>query len=128
MHATMAINTDGLPLGLLDQKITAREVLPSDKIDIKKRSHNIALPIEEKESIRWLDAMRSSTSLFEDSDKMVVTIADREADIYDLYLLAEEIGTHYLVRASQNRKVNKSAIYSDITGEMLWDFRISKKL
>lgn len=122
MHATMAINTDGLPLGLLDQKIAAREVLPSDKVDIKKRSHNIALPIEEKESIRWLDAMRASVSLFENKDKMVVTIADREADIYDLYLLADEIGTHYLVRASQNRKVNKSAIHSDTTGEMLWDF------
>jgi hypothetical protein len=127
MHATMAVNTDGLPLGLLDQKITAREVLPREKIEIKKRSHNIALPIEEKESIRWLDSMRVSASLFRDQYKRVVTVADREADIYDLYLLAKEIGTHYLVRASHNRKVNKSAVHSDVSGEMLWDFMSKQK-
>lgn len=72
--------------------------------------------------------MRASASLFRDQDKKVVTIADREADIYDLYLLAEEIGTHYLVRASHNRKVNKSAIHSDISGEMLWDFMSKQKI
>jgi hypothetical protein len=128
MHTTMAINTNGLPLGLLDQKITARAVLPKEKIDIKRRSHNIALPIEEKESIRWLDAMRISASLFEDQDKIVVTVADREADIYDLFLLAEEIGTHYLIRASHNRKVNKSAVHSENSGEMSWDFMGKQKV
>ena len=128
MHATMAVNSDGLPLGLLDQKITAREVLPKEKIEIKKKSHNMALPIEEKESIRWLDSMRASASVFGDQDKRVVTVADREADIYDLFLLAEELGTHYLIRASHNRKVNKSAVHSDVSGEMLWDFMDKQKV
>ena len=128
MHSTMAINTDGLPLGLLDQKITARAVLPKEEIEIKKRSHNIALSIEEKESIRWLDSMRASASLFGDQNKRVVTVADREADIYDLFLLAEELGTHYLIRASHNRKVNKSAVHSEISGEMLWDFMGKQKI
>lgn len=122
MHTTLAINTDGLPLGLLDQKITAREVLSKDKIAIKKRSHNIALPIEEKESVRWLNSMRETVSIFHENNKKVVTIADREADIYDLFLLGEELGTHYLIRVSHNRKINKTAIHSDISGEMLWDF------
>ena len=30
---------------------------PKEKVDLKKRSHNIALPIEEKESVRWLDSI-----------------------------------------------------------------------
>jgi len=128
MHTTLAVNVDGLALGLLDQKITAREVLPTEKVEIKKRSHNLALPIEEKESIRWLDSMRVCASLFRDQDKKVVTVADREADIYDLFLLAEEIGSHYLIRASHNRKVNKSAVHSDISGEMLWDFMSRQKI
>lgn len=128
MHTTMAVNTDGLPLGLLDQKITAREVLPAEKVAIKKRSHNIALPIEEKESIRWLDSMRASAEVFEGKNKKVVTVADREADIYDLFLLAEELQTHYLVRASHNRKINKSAIHSDISGEFLWDYIGKQKI
>ncbi len=128
MHTTLAVTVEGLPLGILDQKITAREVLPKDIVEKKKKSHNIALPIEEKESIRWLDSMRVSASLFEDQDKKVVTIADREADIYDLFLLADEIDTHYLIRASHNRKINKSAIHSEISGEYLWDFMREKKI
>ncbi len=127
MHTTLAVSTNGLPLGLLDQKITAREVLPKEIVEIKKRTHNIALPIEEKESIRWLNSMRTSASLFRGQKKRVVTIADREADIFDLFLLAEEIGTNYLIRASHNRKINKSAVHSDTSGEMLWDFMARQK-
>jgi hypothetical protein len=122
MHTTMAVSTSGLPLGLLDQKITAREVLPKEKVALKKRTHNIALPIEEKESIRWLDSMRTAVSVFDGQNKKIVTVADREADIYNLFSLAEDLNTHYVIRASQNRKVNKSAVHSDITGEMLWEF------
>jgi len=127
MHTTMAINTEGLPLGLLDQKITAMEVLPKEKIAIKKRSHNMALPIEEKESIRWLDSMRTTASIFKKQNKKVVMIADREADIYDLFLLANELDTKYLIRASHNRKINKSAVHTKISGEMLWDFMEKQK-
>lgn len=129
MHTTMAVNADGTPLGLLNQKITSREVLSEEKIKLKKRSHNIALPIEEKESIRWLDSMRATTSLLSgknDSGK-VVTVADREADIYDLFSLAEELDTHYLIRASHNRKINKTAMHSEISGEFLWDYMSKKK-
>lgn len=121
MHSTLAINTSGMPLGLINQKITAREVLSDEKMAVKKRSHNIALPIEEKESIRWLNSIRETASKFKQENKKIVTIADREADIYDLYLLAQELDTHYLIRASHNRKINKSAIHSKISGEMLWD-------
>lgn len=128
MHTTLAVNTDGLPLGLLDQKITARQVLPKEKVAIKKRTHNIALPIQEKESIRWLDSMRASVSVFNGQNKKVVTVADREADIYDLFLLAEELKTYYLIRASHDRKINKSAIHSDISGERLWDYMDRQKI
>lgn len=32
-----------------------------------------------------------------------------------------------LIRASHNRKINKTAIHSDISGEMLWDFMEKQK-
>jgi len=128
MHTTLGITTEGLPLGILDQNIFSREELPLEKKKLKKRSHNIALPIEEKESIRWLDSMRQTATRFEQENKKVVTIADREADIYDLFLLADRLKTHLLVRASQNRKINKTAIHSDISGEMLWGFMKKQKL
>ncbi len=128
MHTTLGITTDGLPLGILDQNIFSREELPKEKKELKKKSHNTALPIEEKESIRWLDSMRRTAARFEQENKKVVTIADREADIYDLFLLADRLKTNLLVRASQNRKINKTAIHSDISGELLWDFIKKQKL
>ncbi len=52
MHTTLGITTEGLPLGLLDQAIFSREEPTKAKKELKKKSHNTALPIEEKESIR----------------------------------------------------------------------------
>ncbi len=72
--------------------------------------------------------MRQTAARFEQENKKVVTIADREADIYDLFLLSDRLKTNLLVRASQNRKINKTAIHSDISGERLWDFMKKQKL
>lgn len=125
MHSTLAINTDGLPLGLVDQKISSREVADNRPTGEIRSSFNRKLTTEEKESVRWLDAMRSSVNLFK--DKTVVTIADREADIYDLFLLGEELKTHYLVRASHDRRINKNTIHSEKSGTKLRDFMKSRK-
>jgi len=127
MHTTLAITTEGLPLGILDQDIYARKERSAEEIALKKKSHNNALPIEEKESIRWLNSMEKTVSLFEGQNKQLVTIADREADIYDLFHLADRLNSHFLVRASQNRKINKTSIHSKISGVMLWDFMKNKK-
>ncbi len=43
MHTTFAVTTDGLPIGLLDQKISSRPPLDEEVKELKKRSHNIAL-------------------------------------------------------------------------------------
>jgi hypothetical protein len=128
MHTTLGMTIEGLPLGILDQNIFSREELPKEKKELKRKSHNTALPIEEQESIRWLDSMKQTVARFEQENKKVVTIADREADIYDLFLLADRLKTHLLVRASQNRKINKTAIHSEISGELLWDFMKKQKI
>jgi hypothetical protein len=66
--------------------------------------------------------MNATCSVFNSQSKRIVTVADREADIYELFLHAKELNTHFLIRASQNRKINKSTIHSEVSGEMLWDF------
>lgn len=43
-----------------------------------------SLPIEEKESFKWLEAMEHSLKDIP-FDIMVVTVCDREADIYDFF-------------------------------------------
>ena len=122
MHTTLGLSTEGLPLGIIDQKIYSRESLSPEKAELKKRSHGIALPVEQKESVRWLESMRATDQLFSNTKAKVVTIADREADIYDLYQLADELDTNYLIRVPHNRKINKTAIHMPDTGEFLWDF------
>lgn len=125
MHTAFAVTPDGLPLGLLDQNIHSRPPLPEEVKKIKKRSHNIALPIEEKESIKWIDSLRNSNNLNLKNTK-VVTVCDREADIYDLFEVACRESSSILIRARQDRTVNKNSVYSKKSGDKLWS--LAKKI
>jgi hypothetical protein len=120
MHTAFAITTDGLALGLLDQKINARPELSEEIKELKKRTHNRALPIENKESIRWLKSLTKSNNPKLESTN-VVTVCDREGDIYELFELACREKNSVLIRASQDRIVNKKSIYPEKTGQRLWD-------
>jgi hypothetical protein len=60
------------------------------------------VPIEKKESIRWLENLRQSTELLGDP-KRCVHIGDRESDIYELFCLAQKLETHFLVRTCVDR-------------------------
>jgi hypothetical protein len=59
------------------------------------------IPIEEKESIRWLENMQQSTQLV--NPDRCIHIGDRESDIYELFCLAKEEKTHFLVRTCVDR-------------------------
>ena len=48
MHTTLALNTDGVPLGLLNQKISSREVRSEESIELKRRSHVQLYPSKKK--------------------------------------------------------------------------------
>jgi len=60
------------------------------------------VPIEKKESIRWLENLRQATELLGDP-KRCVHIGDRESDIYELFCLAQELNTQFLVRTCVDR-------------------------
>ena len=60
------------------------------------------MPIEEKESYRWLENLRQSTALFGDPQRCV-HIGDRESDIYELFCTAQDVGTHFLIRTCVDR-------------------------
>ena len=54
MHTSLAVTTDGTPLGLLDQKIFARDPLPDHALrDAEWKKKQKERPVEEKESYRW---------------------------------------------------------------------------
>lgn len=101
MHSSLAVTTEGLPLGLAAVKFWTREKFKGTAA-LKKKINPTRVPIEDKESIRWLENLRQSTSLFGDPARCV-HIGDRESDIYELFCTAAELGTHFLVRTCVDR-------------------------
>ncbi|MET4358231.1 hypothetical protein ABIC08_008208 [Bradyrhizobium sp. RT9b] len=71
-------------------------------MQLKQKVNLTRLPIEKKESIRWLEKLRQSIERLGDPHRCI-HIADRESDIYELYCLTQELGTHFIVRACVDR-------------------------
>ena len=80
VHSIMASSTQGVPLGILDQQIWTRK--PQRKKQKKKTSSSIL----NKESKRWLTGL-VTTELAIPATTTVVTVTDREGDIYELFAL-----------------------------------------
>ena len=101
LHETIAFTPQGLPLGLLDAKCWARDGSSQDKDDNR--------PIEEKESFRWLESYRRVADVQAlCPDTMLVSMGDRESDIYELLAQASaesnEPKPGLLVRAHKGRQ------------------------
>src|SRR5260370_8954388 len=101
MHSSLAITTAGLPLGLGAVKFWTRDKFKGTAA-LKRKINPTRVPIEKKESIRWLENLKQSTELLGDPGRCI-HIGDRESDIYELFCTAHEVGTHFLVRTSVDR-------------------------
>lgn len=115
MHACLAVTTEGLPLGLLSHKISARE-------DLSTRANSGArdrLPIGEKESFRWLKALSETREAM--GNCRAVTVCGRESDIYDFFKLGNELEASVLVRASSDRTINRKSRYAEKNVIKLWE-------
>lgn len=113
MHDTMAFTPDGLPLGLLDVDIWSRD--PEDHGKQKDRRQK---PIEEKESVKWLNSFRAVEERSQSANQtMWVSVGDREADIYELFELAASSRCELLIRAIQNRKTAEEKLLWDLLKE-----------
>jgi hypothetical protein len=101
MHSTLAVTLEGLPLGLAAIKFWSRKQFKGCNA-LKRKINPTRVPIEEKESFRWLENLRQSTALISNPGDCV-HIGDRESDIFELFSLADELGTNFLVRTCVNR-------------------------
>jgi hypothetical protein len=101
MHSSLAVTTEGLPLGLSAAKFWSRRKFKGTNA-LKRKVNPTRVPIEHKESIRWLESMRQSMELLGEPTRCV-HVGDRESDIYELFCTAEELGTHFLVRSCVDR-------------------------
>ena len=101
MHSSLVVTTEGLPLGLSAIKFWSREKFHGANA-LKKHINPTRVPIEQKESIRWLDNLRQSTKLLGSADRCV-HVGDRESDIYELFCTAKDAGAHFLFRTCVDR-------------------------
>ena len=101
MHSSLVMTTEGLPLGLGAIKFWTRKEFKGTNA-LKHKINPTRVPIEEKESIRWLDNIRQTTALLGDPARCV-HIGDRESDIYELFCAAQDVKTHFLVRTCVDR-------------------------
>ena len=107
MHSSLAVTTEGLPLGLAAIKFWTRKKFKGANA-LKKKINPTRVPIEKKESIRWLENLTQSTELLDEPSRCV-HIGDRESDIYELFCKAHESGTHFLVRTCVDRLAGDGA-------------------
>ena len=105
-HLQLAITPQRLPLGVVGSECFDRS--PESLGQTKQRSSR---PIEEKESFRWLNGYRRACELSRECPgTRIVSVADREADLYDIFVEAqqqrEQAGPHadYLIRAKVDRR------------------------
>lgn len=97
LHPLIALNESGLCLGVLGAKFWHRD-------QIGNQDNCLTLPIEEKESFRWLEGLREVNKLGElFPNKNFVMIGDREADIFEILAETREDNVNYIVRGYHDR-------------------------
>jgi len=106
-YSSIATTTEGLPLSLLYQHTWVRPREELGKSNKRKR-----LAFEDKESYRWYEGMSEINKLLGNGIHKI-HIADREADIYELFFHTYESNTDLLIRARHNRQLSN--------GSQLWD-------
>ncbi len=110
-HPTLLVSPEKVPLGLAHHLVWERP-----KEDFGKRHRRRSRPVAAKESQKWLASLEATSKLQAEMPQVrLVSVADREADVFDLFVKAQELNLHLLVRAAHNRGVAHPEPY-------LWDY------
>jgi hypothetical protein len=101
LHSLVAFTPHGVSLGVLDAPCWAR-----DPAAFGSRHQRKSKPIEEKESYKWVHSLRTlQRAAAQTPHTRWVMVADREADVYELFQRAQQQpqGPALLVRANHDR-------------------------
>lgn len=108
LHSVLCVSDAGVPLGLLHQQVWARE----KKTNTTKKPETTKAT-ETKESKRWTESLEITQNAIP-SQVRVVTVCDREADIYQLLAQPRRIGSEYLIRAYHKRSVKTATTQTEV--------------
>jgi hypothetical protein len=103
-HTTLAVSEVGVPLGLLDQQVWVRTPPASPQPDDAHKQ----VPITAKESNKWLVGLAQSVT--HAPVHQVVTVCDREGDIYELFASAQAQDAYFVVRMAHNRRTDDGVL------------------
>jgi len=105
-HVSMALTPERLCLGVVDV-----ETFDRSPESLGKSQERKGLPIEEKESYRWLRGYRKANELAEKCPgTKIISVADRECDIYEIYAEyrdrqdRQEACAEYVIRAQKEER------------------------
>ena len=101
LHPSLAVTPERLCLGVVDMQTWARE-----KLGVAKQRNSKS--IKEKESYRWLKGYDAANTIaLAAPDTTIVSVADREGDIYELLekMPSEANKAYWLVRSQHNRSL-----------------------
>ena len=103
MHNALAFTTSGIALGIVSQSTWARGEIPPEDYQEKIERLQVT-PIEEKESSKWLISLKETLERTP-TGVQVITLADRESDIFEFLTQAKELRAKYVIRARTDRKL-----------------------
>ena len=103
MHNALAFTTSGVALGIVSQSTWARGEIPAEDYQEKIERLQVT-PIEEKESSKWLISLKETLERTP-TGVQVITLADRESDIFEFLTQAKELRAKYVIRARTDRKL-----------------------
>ncbi len=104
LHSALAVNEAGVPLGVLAAECKGEEQVTS----LDQGRHRNCLPMEQKKSGRWLRLYQETLVTAKRMPGVeVISVMDREADIYELFQRAVDEGNRVpvLVRLQHDRRL-----------------------
>jgi IS4 transposase len=118
LHPLMAYTTQGVPLGLVECLHWSRVSIDTTSSASEKRKRQKTVPIEEKESYRWVEMTRSGKQIARAQPSTeYVGISDSESDIYEVFSEVQEgpQNYHLLIRACYDRAITEDETLSPDT-------------
>lgn len=116
LHPSLVVDAAHcIPYGYADIKVWNRPLVVTSKRHERKYK---SLPIEQKESHKWIEVSQNTKAALKDVTQGIVIVQDREGDIYEQFALIPDRQTDLLVRAGQNRTlVDKTKLFCCLSDE-----------
>ena len=103
VHPVIAVDAeDGTLLGLAGAELWTRPEPPEDAVEARRVRAYRKLPIEGKESYRWLEVAEQAKGVLARAARVTV-IGDRESDIYEEWARLPDARCDMITRASRDR-------------------------